>query len=75
VGKLGPTLADLELPLERDFLLAADLDCNLEVVWAEGLRRAISARGARVVFDPGRLCKELGCRVPHVSHRQEEQSA
>ena len=60
VGKLGPVLAEVDLPLGDDFLVVADADGRVVVVGAEGLRAAVSEPAARVVFDASGLRARLG---------------
>jgi DNA-binding transcriptional MerR regulator len=59
VGKLGPALAELELPLGSDFLIASDGE-GVAVVPGEDLRLLFAEPRPRVVFDPAALAARLG---------------
>jgi DNA-binding transcriptional MerR regulator len=59
VGKLGPVLAELELPFGSDFLIVSDGE-GVVVVPAEYLRGLFGEPRARVVFDPAALAARLG---------------
>ena len=60
VGRLGPPLAQLELPLGDDFLVTASLDGNVEVVDASDLRSVVCQPVPKVTFDPVSTAEALG---------------
>jgi DNA-binding transcriptional MerR regulator len=60
VGRLGPALADLDLPLGSDFLVVAEADGAVAVCPAERLRTELAKPRARVFFDATALQERLG---------------
>jgi DNA-binding transcriptional MerR regulator len=60
VGKLGPELADLDLPLSTDFLVVAEADGPVTICAAERLRAEVAQPRARVLFDTAALQERLG---------------
>jgi hypothetical protein len=60
VGRLGPVLAELDLPLGDDFLVSATADGDVQVVDAIELRARVCQPVLRVTFDPAHLADTLG---------------
>jgi len=75
VGRLGPALAALELPLGEDFLVTVSVDGDIGIVAALELRSVVCQPLLRVTFDPAGLAETLGIgpapSAPTTIHRLE----